>query len=221
MSKCRQCKIEIKDETHVCPLCHCVIEPEGDGKDTYPDVRIKTRRLMLAGRIYLFLTLAVSVFLIALNYEMYHGIWWSAIVAASLFYLYLVLRFAVLDDAGYRLKLMVLTICGVAMVILIDFVIGYRGWSVNYVIPSGILLIDLSIVILMLINHRNWQSYLLFQIGMIVLAGVTLILWGVGIITKPMLSLVTFAISVFLFLGTLIIGDRRARIELQRRFHVR
>ena len=41
------------------------------------------------------------------------------------------------------------------------------------------------------------------------------------IVTHPGLSELAFGISVFLFLGTLIIGDRRARLELKRRFHVR
>ena len=42
-----------------------------------------------------------------------------------------------------------------------------------------------------------------------------------GIVTAQLFALIAFAFSLFLFLGTLIIGDRRARVELKRRFHVR
>ena len=41
-----------------------------------------------------------------------------------------------------------------------------------------------------------------------------------GIVTAPILAVLAFAFSAALFLGTLIIGDRRARTELRRRFHV-
>ena len=44
---------------------------------------------------------------------------------------------------------------------------------------------------------------------------------AVGIVTAPILAVLAFAFSAALFLGTLIIGDRRARTELRRRFHVR
>lgn len=221
MSRCRQCKVEIKDETHVCPLCHCVLEQEGENHNTYPDVRPMVKRLMLAGRIYLFAFLVVSVVLLAINYETFHGMWWSGIVIASLAYLYLILRFAIIEDAGYRSKIIVLTICGVLFVVLIDFLTGYEGWSVNYVIPGGILLVDFGIVILMLVNMRNWQSYLLFQIAMILCSLIPLLFWRLAIITKPLLSWIAFGVSVFLFLGSYIIGDRRAKTELRRRFHVR
>ena len=221
MSRCRQCKVEIKDETHFCPLCHCVLESGENDKDTYPDVRFKTKRMMLVARIYLFLAIILSVILIAANHAFYHGTWWCAIVIAGLAYVYLTLHFAILNDAGYRMKIVVLTIFGILAIILIDVVMGYRGWSVNYVIPGGILLIDMGILILMIVNFRNWQSYLLFQIAVILCSFIPLVFWKFKVLTDPLLSQIAFGVSVFLFLGTVIIGDRRARVELKRRFHVR
>ena len=54
-----------------------------------------------------------------------------------------------------------LTLIAILMVVAIDFVVGYRGWSVNYALPSAILLVDAGILILMCINRRNWQSYMM------------------------------------------------------------
>lgn len=221
MSRCRQCNVEIKDETHVCPLCRCVLEQTGENRNTYPNVRLMVKRLQLLGRIYFFVFLVISALLFVINKECYQGTWWCWIVIASLAYLYLILRFAVLNDAGYRSKIIVLTLCGVLLVVLIDFITGYDGWSVNYVIPGGILFVDAGIIFLMLINIRNWQSYLLFQIAMILCSIVLLIFCQLEIITKPLISWIAFGVSIFLFLGSYIIGDRRAKIELKRRFHVR
>lgn len=221
MSKCKQCNVEIVDESLVCPLCNSVLEQQDGSEDKYPDIRFKTRRMMLIVRIYLFVTILTSVLVAGINYATYQGSLWSLIVIAALFYLYLTLRFAVMADTGYKAKIIVLTIVAIGLVILIDFVLGYDGWSVNYVIPGAILLVDAGIVLLMMINWRNWQSYLLFQIFMIGCSTIPLILIMAGIVTQQMLSLIAFGCSVFLFLGTVIIGDRRARVELKRRFHVR
>ncbi len=159
---------------------------------------------------------------IYLDWKYDNGIRWSVITGAGFAYLYFVAKFAVLNDnAGYRSKFLALTFLGVLYVILIDFVIGYHGWSVNFVLPGGLLLVDAFILALMFINRRNWQSYIMLEIGMIFLSAVPLLLRWLNIVTETFISGFAFAVSVFLFLGTLIIGDRRARSELKRRFHVR
>lgn len=221
MSRCRQCNLEVLDETERCPLCGSVLEPTIEVENMYPDVRIMTRKLMLYSRIYLFVAIVTEVLLICINYYSESEIWWSLITGIGLFYGYMVIRFAILGKTGYKAKIIVLTLLAILLAIAIDFLVGYNGWSVNYILPSGILLIDAGIFLLMFINHRNWQSYLMWQIFMIVCSMVPVILYWVGIITHPLLSQVAMGASVALFLGTVIIGDRRARVELKRRFHIR
>lgn len=221
MSRCRQCNIEVLDETERCPLCNSVLEQTDEVENMYPDVRLITRKWMIATRIYLFCAILLEAILVYINMVTESGIWWSAVTGLSFFYIYMLIRFAILGKSGYKGKITILTMIAVLVVIAIDFVVGYRGWSVNYVLPSGILLMDAGILFLMIFNRRNWQSYLMWQIFMIICSGITLLLYLADVITSLNLALIAFAISVFLFLGTVIIGDRRARVELKRRFHIR
>ena len=213
--------MEILDETERCPLCHSVLEKTVEVENMYPNVRTMTRRLALLSRIYLFVAILVEALLIYLNVLSDSEMFWSAIPGLAMLYGYLVLRYAILGKSGYKGKIIVLTLIAILMVVAIDFVVGYRGWSVNYALPSAILLVDAGILILMCINRRNWQSYMMWQIFMILCSVVPLVLYAVGIVTAPLLAFLAFAVSAALFLGTLIIGDRRARTELRRRFHVR
>ena len=221
MSRCKQCNVEILDETERCPLCHSVLEKTVEVENMYPNVRTMTRRLALLSRIYLFVAILVEALLIYLNVLSDSEMFCSAIPGLAMLYGYLVLRYAILGKSGYKGKIIVLTLIAILMVVAIDFVVGYRGWSVNYALPSAILLVDAGILVLMCINRRNWQSYMMWQIFMILCSVVPLVLYAVGIVTAPILALLAFAFSTALFLGTLIIGDRRARTELRRRFHVR
>ena len=221
MSRFKQCNVEILDETERCPLCHSVLEKTVEVENMYPNVRTMTRRLALLSRIYLFVAILVEALLIYLNVLSDSEMFWSAIPGLAMLYGYLVLRYAILGKSGYKGKIIVLTLIAILMVVAIDFVVGYRGWSVNYALPSAILLVDAGILVLMCINRRNWQSYMMWQIFMILCSVVPLVLYAVGIVTAPILALLAFAFSTALFLGTLIIGDRRARTELRRRFHVR
>lgn len=219
MGKCKQCGVLIGDDTQVCPLCRCVLEQPG-GENHYPDVYLTVRRLKKISNVCLFFLLLLSTALVVLNYWFYHGMLWCPIPIAAMAYGYLVLRFAILSKSGYRMKIMVLVACGLGLVVLIDALTGLHGWSLNVVLPSGLLFVDGIIVALMVINRKSWQSYLVFQIGMMFISLIPLLLWRIGLVTWPFLSLLGEGIAIFLFLGTLIIGDKGAREELRRRFHI-
>lgn len=221
MSRCNKCNIEVLDETERCPLCNCVLEQTVEVENMYPNVRLKARKMMLFGRIYLFLAILTEALLLYINYVTAPKMWWSVITGMIFLYGYLLIRFAILGKTGYRIKIVVLMMIMILMMVAIDFVVGYHGWSLNYVLPSGIIAVDVGILLLMLINRRNWQSYMMLQIFMMVCSVVPVIFAAVGLVTAPLLSQIALAFSVFLFLGTVIIGDRRARTELRRRFHVR
>ena len=51
-------------------------------------------------------------------------------------------------------------------------------------------------------------------------APLAIIFIAIGVIDFPYIAIVAMGASLFLFLGTLIIGDYRARSELKRRFHI-
>lgn len=221
MSRCNKCNIEVLDETERCPLCNCVLEQTVEVENMYPNVRLKARKMMLFGRIYLFLAILTEALLLYINYVTAPKMWWSVITGMIFLYGYLLIQFAILGKTGYRIKIVVLMMIMILMMVAIDFVVGYHGWSLNYVLPSGILAVDVGILLLMLINRRNWQSYMMLQIFMMVCSVVPVVFAAVGLVTAPLLSQIALAFSVFLFLGTVIIGDRRARTELRRRFHVR
>lgn len=211
MSRCKQCNVEILDETERCPLCHSVLEKTVEVENMYPNVRTMTRRLALLSRIYLFVAILVEALLIYLNVLSDSEMFWSAIPGLAMLYGYLVLRYAILGKSGYKGKIIVLTLIAILMVVAIDFVVGYRGWSVNYALPSAILLVDAGILILMCINRRNWQSYMMWQIFMILCSVVPLVLYAVGIVTGAASCLAGVCIFYGTVLGTLIIGDRRGK----------
>lgn len=220
MSRCRQCNIEVLDETQRCPLCGSVLEPTVEVENMYPNIRLKSRKLVFISRLYLFCAIAIEIFLVNLCMLSEVQSLVYIISGLVLFFGYIVIRYAILGTSGYIAKTVVLTIIAVIMLVAIDFSVGYNGWSVNYAFPAGILLIDAGTLVLMAVNNKNWQSYLMLQIFMVLCSIVAIILNFVHIVTNPIVSIVALNVSVILLLGTIIIGGRRARVELKRRFHI-
>ena len=220
MSKCKNCNIEILDETEYCPLCHSVLEQTEKMENMYPDMRITLRRRMLFVRIYLFCAIVTEAVLFSINLQMQSEIWWSAITGLVFLWIYMILRYAIIGNSDHRIKVLTVAVICVFAAVGIDIVTGYRGWSVDYVLPSVILLVDVIILICMMYNHKNWQSYIMWQILMVLLSIIPAVLYFKGMERNPYLALMPAAVSGMLFLGTMIIGGRRAVTEVKRRFHI-
>jgi hypothetical protein len=211
----------ILDDTDRCPLCRHVLQTDGTpGENRYPDAIAVTKRFRFLENLFLFLSILLECLFIFLNCIIDPTILWSPVVGLILIYANVVLRLAVVGKSGYLFKTVSLVILAVAMLLGIDYLTGYRGWSLNYVTPAGILVLDTAILLLMIINRRNWQSYMMAQLFTILLALVQLLLWLFGMVKSPYMTWIAFLASVLLFAGTLILGDARARTELKRRFHI-
>lgn len=202
-------------------MCKCVLDVDGQAESKYPDIWAKNYVLKLVIRIYLFVAIVLEAVLVAINYFFFHGTYWSVVVGVILAYIYFTLAYTVsYSRAGYRMKIIVGVACGVLLLLVIDRVLGNNGWSMNYAFPAALLATDAVILGFIIFNRRNWQSYLSFQLAMVVFSIVPVLLSVLGLVTAPMLSYVAAAMAVFSFLGTVIIGGRRATTELKRRFHI-
>lgn len=210
------------DPVPVCPLCKCALECEQKKLEgRYPDVHMKQQKLHLALRIYLTAAILLEGFFIYANFHWQSKYMWSVITGAALFYAYYVMKVSVSHTAGYRTRVIGMTFFATAYIVLADVILGFQGWSLNYVLPGSLLFMNISVVILIFVNKRNWQSYLMIQMCLVFCNLISLILYQLDLITQPLTSVIAAIVSVATFLSLLIIGDRKAREELKRRFHIR
>ena len=103
---------------------------------------------------------------------------------------------------------------------LVDFVLGYKGWSLGVGMPVIVLVLDVIIIICMIINRQNWESYLLLQIFCVILGIVQMLLYFTKVLQSPVLPWTSFLVSLILFTSSVVIGDRKARNELKRKFYI-
>lgn len=222
MKKCKKCNVEIAENISVCPLCQHGLENVSQEikREMYPKIEFDNRKFKLLIRLFIFISIILAVGLITINIATFSGDWWSLICVGAITYFWITVRYSIQNNTNYAAKILVQTVGGMALCLLIDVVNGYQGWSINYVIPAIILVAYLAIMILMMVNFMNWQSYLLFQITLVIFSMILMGLNFLNIITKPILSYVTAGITLVIFIGTIVFGDKKAKTELIRRFHI-
>ncbi|MDR1550061.1 MAG: DUF6320 domain-containing protein [Hungatella sp.] len=191
-----------------------------DNLGMYPQIRYDRKRLKKLAFIFYGLLFFVGAVLGLINYATYSGSLWSIIATGLMAYTALTVEYSILRHANLASKILLQTVAAQVLLVALDHSAGYNGWSVNYGIPSTILFADLSVVFLILVNRMNWQSYFMYQIAVTVFSFIPLILWAAGLLTRPLLALLTVTVTVIILAVTILLGDRSVKTELKRRFHV-
>ena len=221
MAECKTCRIEILDETEICPLCKSILVQTDELENMYPDARVHMRKLLRLSRIYLFCAIVVEGLLVAVDMNTPSPFQWSILTGFGLAIVYITLRYAILGRSGHQTKIILMSVLAVLIAVGVDWVIGFDGWSLRYVLPGGIVAVDMGIVLAMIINRRNWQSYIMCQLVTILCSLIPALLTLTELVNGILIPFTPLAVSVLLFLGTMVIGERRAWLELKRRFHIR
>jgi len=220
MKKCNFCNVIIKDDTGHCPLCGSVLEGTEPGVDTYPNIMRKERTIAFIFRLMLFLSIVAIIICAVVNYTTGTSVKWSLTVAFSSLYILIVLYMFKKENSGYRARTFFISAFGILLVMLIDYLFGAKRWSVNYVFPGVIIGLNISVIILMIVNRRNWQSYILILFALVIISLVPLIMYWIDVVTKPYVSQIAFLLTLITTIGVLVLGGPRVKNELYRRFHI-
>ncbi|MCR5397632.1 MAG: hypothetical protein K6E64_09235 [Lachnospiraceae bacterium] len=217
---CHHCGVNVLDNTQKCPLCNGIMEGQDEGVQTYPNVVEKIKKISIIMRVLLAIWAGTFICLGVLSYYRRGALLPVVITGTVCLYVLFMIWLMTKPEYGYMKRIFGAIIIGVVLVVGIDVLLGFYRWSLNYVLPAGLILMDVALIILRIINRRNWQGYMAQQLLVIIMGLCPVIFILNGWITDPMLSIIAIVESIVLFVTTLIMGGRAARMELRRRFHI-
>lgn len=224
MSRCEKCNINIKDDTMLCPLCHSVIASDTPVEESkslmYPDAEISIKKLLFVIKLMIFISVLAESVLILINYLTYSKVKWSLICGVVLLYANFTVCYSFKRNIGHRAKLFFEAITIAIATVLIDFIIGYTGWSLNYAVPITLMVLDSLIIMLMLVNISSWQIYLIYHFMVVIGCVILDILAFAKIIKHPLLTMIVSIISIVILVGILLFGEKRAVNELKNKFKI-
>lgn len=224
MSKkiCKNCGIEILDPVVVCPLCHCILDIQDDGqaeKPAYPYADRGRKRSLFVLRVYIFSAIVAEAVLFGINIGLHHSLWWTFVIGLGMIYGFITLYFSIQKKIGYQVKMVMQSLLAFLLLWFIDYILGFRGWSLRFAYPGLLVLMDVAVIVLMIVNNKNWQSYMVIEILMCLLSVLPFLFYHFSLIPGLMIPFGTLGFTLLVFAGTLLIGGKRARMEMYRRFH--
>lgn len=221
MARCRICQITIKDRTDVCPLCGSVLEEDGSKskESMYPDLVLKERVMMRITQTTLLCAVLLEVFLVMINLTVNPQFLWCVITAAAFLYVVLVLYTTAIPNLSLRSRFLILSFSLMLVSLSVDWVTGFRGWALSVAMPIQILFMDVVILVLYLIQKKDFQQYLWMMALNLLLCVIVLIAFLLGCRIFFGLMIIAFVVTIIELFVIMVRGGRRTSAEFKRRFH--
>lgn len=187
----------------------------------YPDVSPRYKVMNFVTKLVIFLAILTEAILMIINYVTYNGVKWSLICGAGLAYCCSTMVYNFIYNRGHRRTIMFQAVGAIILCVLIDFALGFQGWSISFAMPITVIAVAIGIVVMMIVNYNTFQFYMMMMVYNFLISIICLIIIIVSpVISFAVLAIIAAAFSGFLLVGTLLFGDKPAMNELTRRFRV-
>ncbi|MCL1832710.1 MAG: DUF6320 domain-containing protein [Oscillospiraceae bacterium] len=222
MKSCKKCNVSVNGSFARCPLCQHALTPDTDSKTqdmTYPFVPLIKHKHIFLYRMLQLCSFAAVVIAIAVNYVL-GGHRWSLFAVAGVACMWLGLivgvrkRHNILKNLAYQMNIVCL------LAVWWDLFTGWRGWSIDYVIPITFMSVIAATTILVRVLKVQTDDFIIYLV-LLIFYGIipsVFIVTGLCTITIPSMSCV--AVSLISLAALLIFEGRNMAAELRRRFHL-
>ena len=221
MQLCEHCRINIKGDHHICPLCGGPVQGEGNpSEEVFPYIPTIYQEFNIFIRIIILVSVVAVVISVAVNVIFTRESRWSLLVAAAIASMWISL-FLLIRKKNNIPKTIIWQVGLISVLsFLWDRSMGFIGWSIDYVIPSVWVIAMIVMAIgakLLKIGVRDLIVYL-FVDAIFGFVPLIFMLFGWLKVTYP--SVICVAASV-ISLSTLILfeGDNM-KTELNKRMHI-
>ena len=170
--------------------------------------------------ILIFICLLISGVLIAIDFLTDAKIMWSLISSISIVYLWVTVIYSVRRGTNIASSIMIQTLIISIFMILLDKIIGYKGWSVEMAIPIILSIANIMMFAILLISRRNYTNYIIYHVIIFAFNLFMVILFLFNMINNIKVSVISLVISIIIAIITVIICGKDIKEELLKRFHM-
>ncbi|SHI09850.1 hypothetical protein SAMN02745823_02385 [Sporobacter termitidis DSM 10068] len=222
MLYCPQCRIQIRGVKERCVLCGntlSMLDPDKGKEEVFPVISPAYER-HLAIRILVFISFAAVVASFAIRMIFPTDVNWPLFVVFGLVSMWLSLVVIVRKSHNIPKTIMWQVTVVTLLSILWDWQTGWRGWSINYLMPIIYVSAELVMYItarIMKLSIRDYITYAMLD-GLFGILPVIFILFGWVQVLYP--SVICIAVSVIFLAGIFIFQGEDIKNEWNKRMHI-
>ncbi len=222
MNHCPKCKVYIRDEAVICPLCGAPLAVDNTEQRMvgYPDVAYRLKFMRLLIKIALFASVVGQGISMFVDYFINGEFSWSLITGVGLAFGCFTLVYSFENNKSVQHKLVGQLIAAILVILILNRIIGRGDWGLTIGIPSAIAAIQSGLLILLFMKLSHWRIYVMAEVYIVVTA---VLMFVIVLVTKHdfwLLSALSAIYTVVVMAAIVVFGGRHATNELKRRFRV-
>lgn len=192
-------------------------EEQNDFPGCREEQKQESRKLV---QIFTFLCIAVAVVCGMINYMTLETLNWFWFAAAGSFCAWLVVMVAYTKRRNILKNEMWQLLIITTIAVLWDVFTGWRGWSVDFVLPFGAMAVLGSVPVIAKVNRLEPEEYLFYLIQAAIAGCIPIILVWTGIIRFRYPSVICSGISFLVLAGLFIFQKKNTLKEFRKKFRM-
>ncbi|MFR3815203.1 MAG: DUF6320 domain-containing protein [Turicibacter sp.] len=219
MKYCSKCQMKVQNQLNNCPLCGQSLESvEFEIERDYPEQFAKKRRFSIRKSIIFLAMMIISFSFISGIFQDFQWNWVFIITAATLYLtISAILGSRVKRNIGPNILTQVIGIS--ALSIIIDYFLGYSGWSLEIIFPLGLMVGTTIITVMILLNSKRFTDLVIYQLMFGLMGIVILAMIYFQVILFRQIAIIGSYYTIITCVGLFFFADRQMIHELKKKFH--
>lgn len=219
MKYCSKCQMKVQNQLNNCPLCGQSLESvEFEIERDYPEQFAKKRRFSIRKSIIFLAMVIISFSFISGIFQDFQWNWVFIITAATLYLtISAILGSRVKRNIGPNILTQVIGIS--ALSIIIDYFLGYSGWSLDIIFPLGLMAGTTIITVMILLNSKRFTDLVIYQLMFGLMGIVILAMIYFQVILFRQIAIIGSYYAIITCVGLFFFADRQMIHELKKKFH--
>lgn len=219
MKYCSKCQMKVQNQLNNCPLCGQSLESvEFEIERDYPEQFAKKRRFSIRKFIIFLAMVIISFSFISGIFQDFQWNWVFIITAATLYVtISAILGSRVKRNIGPNILTQVIGIS--ALSIIIDYFLGYSGWSLEIIFPLGLMAGTTIITVMILLNSKRFTDLVIYQLMFGLMGIVILAMIYFQVILFRQIAIIGSYYTIITCVGLFFFADRQMIHELKKKFH--
>lgn len=185
----------------------------------YPKLfNIKKNHFVIKLLMGISILIAIICFLINLLVE--NRFYWSIISIFGIVYIWVTTMYSIKKNVNIASHVAVQMICTSILVVIIDLVIGFSGWSINFAIPIITMTANTTIFILTIVSRKKYLKYVIYELIIFLFSMLPLLLVLFKMIDKILFVCISTGIAILNLLFVICLCGKDVKEEVKRRFHL-
>ncbi|MBQ6809250.1 MAG: hypothetical protein IJP09_00910 [Clostridia bacterium] len=219
MKHCSKCKLDVRTNSEVCPLCQNKLTGENE-EAMYPTIPTIYKKFELFFKIFFMASIGLAVVCVATNLMFSPSNAWWPFAVFGIFCIWLSVFHIIKRRKNIPKTILTQAVISAVLCVIWDFWTGWHGWSIDFVLPIIFTVAMIGLFIVARCLKLKEQEYIMHFTTIVVFCIITVIFYALDITNIVIPSIICFSSGIITLAALIIFDGKSMKEELRKRFHL-